>query len=144
MIVRHLDDVLGTEREVVAPTFSSRRLLLAQDGMGFSFHDTVLHAGSVTYIWYKHHLEAVYCIAGEGELEIEGESTVHAIRPGTFYALDGHEKHFLRATTDLRMMCVFNPPLTGREVHDEEGVYPLLAEPGEPAPVFASPGGDRR
>jgi L-ectoine synthase len=26
------------------------------------------------------------------------------------------------------MICVFNPPLTGREVHDEEGVYPLLDE----------------
>jgi L-ectoine synthase len=23
---------------------------------------------------------------------------------------------------------VFNPPVTGREVHDENGVYPLLEE----------------
>jgi L-ectoine synthase len=26
------------------------------------------------------------------------------------------------------MVCVFNPPCTGREVHDENGVYPLLVE----------------
>jgi len=26
------------------------------------------------------------------------------------------------------MVCVFNPPVTGREVHDENGVYPLLTE----------------
>jgi len=26
-------------------------------------------------------------------------------------------------------MCVFNPPVTGREVHDENGVYPLVEEP---------------
>jgi L-ectoine synthase len=51
-----------------------------------------------------------------------------------FYTLDGHEKHWLRAHTDLRMICVFNPPLVGAEVHDEEGVYPLLtAEEAETA-----------
>jgi len=34
----------------------------------------------------------------------------------------------VRAKTDLRMACVFNPPVTGREVHDEHGVYPLLKD----------------
>lgn len=131
MIVRHLEkDVAGTAREVKAPTFTSRRFLLRDDDMGFSFHDTVLYAGTATRIWYKNHLEAVYCIAGEGELEIDG-GPVYAIRPGTFYAVNNHEKHELRATTDLRMMCVFTPALTGSEVHDKEGAYPLLEE--EPA-----------
>jgi L-ectoine synthase len=124
MIVRYLEEVHATEREVEAPTFTSRRFLLRDDGLGFSFHDTVLYAGTATRIWYKHHLEAVYCIAGEGELDVEGDQ-VYPVRPGMFYALDGHEKHELRATTDLRMMCVFTPALTGREVHNEEGVYPL-------------------
>lgn len=125
MIVRRLDELEGTDRAVRAPTFTSRRFLLRNDGLGFSFHDTVLYAGTETYIWYKHHLEAVYCIDGEGELEDLDNGVVHEIRPGTFYALDGHERHYLRATTDLRMMCVFSPALTGAEVHDEEGVYPL-------------------
>jgi len=31
----------------------------------------------------------------------------------------------LRAHTELKLACVFNPPLTGQEVHDENGVYPL-------------------
>jgi L-ectoine synthase len=31
------------------------------------------------------------------------------------------------------MVCVFNPALTGREVHDEDGVYPLITEPPEVA-----------
>ena len=131
MIVRRLDEIAGTDRDVDAPTFKSRRLLLRSDGMGFSFHDTVLYAGSETYIWYKHHLEAVYCIEGEGELEDLDNGVTHEIRPGTFYALDGHERHYLRATKDLRMMCVFSPALTGKEVHDDEGVYPLLGEAGE-------------
>jgi L-ectoine synthase len=28
----------------------------------------------------------------------------------------------------MRTVCVFNPPVTGREVHDENGVYPLIKE----------------
>ncbi|OOK62382.1 L-ectoine synthase, partial [Pedobacter himalayensis] len=47
---------------------------------------------------------------------------------GTMYLLDGNEKHTVRATTELRMACVFNPPVTGREIHDENGVYPLIVE----------------
>jgi L-ectoine synthase len=31
----------------------------------------------------------------------------------------------------MRTVCVFNPPVTGREVHDEDGVYPLVVEDGD-------------
>ena len=44
------------------------------------------------------------------------------------YLLDKHDKHTVTATKDLRLICTFNPPVTGREVHDENGVYPLLTE----------------
>lgn len=128
MIVKHLDEITGTEADVRGPTFASRRFLLRGDGFGFSLHDTVLYAGQTTYIWYANHLEAVYCIEGEGEIEDLDNGQVHAITPGTMYALDGHEKHYLRATTDLRCICVFTPALTGDEVHDENGTYPLPAD----------------
>lgn len=128
MIVRHVNDIKDTDREVKGEkgTWTSRRFLLKSDGMGFSFHETIIHAGTETLIWYKNHLEAVYCVAGEGELEDLTNGVTHKITDGTMYALSGHEKHYLRAKTDLRMICVFNPPLTGREDHDAEGVYPLL------------------
>lgn len=131
MIVRRLEEIEETPRSVHAPTFVSRRFLLKDDGLGFSFHHTVLYAGSETYIHYKHHLEAVYCVAGEGELEDLDNGVTHPIRPGTFYALDGHERHNLRATSDLHMMCVFSPALTGKEVHGEDGAYPLIEEEGD-------------
>jgi L-ectoine synthase len=38
----------------------------------------------------------------------------------------------MRPTADLHLVCVFNPPVTGREVHDEHGVYPLLHEDSAP------------
>jgi L-ectoine synthase len=128
MIVRSLDSLVGTERDVESDTWRSRRFLLASDGMGFSLHDTILHAGTVTRMWYRNHVEAVYCIAGEGELEEVETGIVHPVSPGTMYALDAHDRHVLRATTDLRMVCVFNPPCTGREVHDADGAYPLLTD----------------
>jgi L-ectoine synthase len=40
------------------------------------------------------------------------------------YSLDGNERHYLRAKTDLRLVCVFSPALIGSEKHDlnsEEG-----------------------
>ncbi|WP_106767579.1 ectoine synthase [Paenibacillus faecalis] len=126
MIVKHLEDIIDTKDDIDTKTWNSRRLLLAKDGMGFSLHDTLIKAGTQTLIWYKNHVEAVYCIEGEGEIEVVGGET-YPIRPGMMYALDGHEKHYLRARSQMRMVCVFNPPLTGAEVHDEEGTYPLLS-----------------
>lgn len=126
MYVRSLSDIVGTERDIQEKTWNSRRLILSAEGVGFSLHDTMIHAGTETYMWYRHHVEAVYCIEGTGTVETVDDGRVYAIEPGTVYLLDGHEKHILRAETDMRMICVFNPPLTGRETHDEEGVYPLL------------------
>lgn len=128
MIVRTLAEIGGTDRDVRADTWRSQRLLLARDGQSFSLHDTVLYAGTETAMWYAHHVEAVYCVGGEGELVNDETGEVHPLRDGTLYLLDGHEHHRVRATTDLRMVCVFTPPVTGREVHDDTGAYPLLRE----------------
>jgi L-ectoine synthase len=128
MIARSIKDIKGTPQDVMTPNWVSRRLLLARDGMGFSLHETTIFAGTETHIHYQHHLEAVYCISGEGEVVTVAEGKVHAINPGAMYALDRHDEHYLRAYSEMRLICVFNPPLTGREVHDEKGVYPLLAD----------------
>jgi L-ectoine synthase len=126
MIVRKLTDIIGTDRDVDDGNWVSRRLLLRKDGMGFSLHETILRAGTETYMWYKHHLEAVYCIDGEGEVEDLATGIIHHLEPGMLYALNEHDKHIVRAKTDIRTVCVFYPPVTGQEVHDEEGVYPLI------------------
>lgn len=132
MIVKHLNEIIGTRDEVSTKNWTSRRLLLKKDGLGFSLHDTIIKKGTETLIWYKHHVEAVYCIAGEGEIEMldengEKKGEIYPITEGTLYVLDGHEKHLLRATkNEMRMICIFNPPLTGQEVHDAEGTYPLI------------------
>lgn len=128
MIVKKLQDVIGTEHEVKGGNWTSRRLILRDAGMGFSMHDTLIHAGTETLIWYRNHLEAVYCIEGKGEIEVLPDGPTYPIEAGTLYALNGNEKHLLRAEKEMRMICTFNPPLTGTEVHDEDGVYPAAAE----------------
>ena len=132
MIVKHLSDLDGTERDIETPNWRSRRLVLAREGVGFSFHDTVIYAGTESSFWYANHIESVYCVSGEGTLVNDETGESFDITDGTLYLLNGHERHTVRAKTDLRMACVFNPPVTGREVHDEHGVYPLLKdEPNE-------------
>lgn len=129
MIVRKLKDILDTPRDVKAPTWCSRRLLLADDNMGFSMHHTVIYAGTKTHIHYKNHLEGVYCVQGTGSVELVKTGEVFQIEPGTLYALDKHDEHWLRADdADLHLICTFNPPLVGDEVHDENGVYASAAE----------------
>ena len=125
MIIRELEEARAGERYVVSKGWQSTRLLLRDDGMGFSFHITTIDAGAELPMHYTNHLEAVYCIGGVGSIEDLASGEVHRVRPGTLYALDRHDRHVLRAETDMTFACVFNPPLTGGEVHDENGSYPL-------------------
>lgn len=124
MIVRRLDDVHGTDRDVRSGGWQSLRLLLACDGMGFSFHVTHVEAGAELPMHYKNHRESVYCISGEGSIEESATGRRHEVVPGVIYALDQHDRHVLRARTPLVLACVFQPPLSGREVHDASGAYP--------------------
>ena len=129
MIVRELDSARQTDRLVKADGWDSTRLLLADDKMGFSFHITRIQAGTSHVFHYKHHFESVYCISGEGSIEDLENGTAHEIRPGVMYALDLHDRHRLSATSELVLACAFNPPVTGREVHREDGSYaPALEE----------------
>ena len=130
MLVTNLNDLNDTERDIQSETWRSRRMVLAGEGVGFSFHDTVIYAGTTSTFHYANHIEAVYCVQGEGTLTNEETGEVHELKDGTMYLLDGHEKHTVRATTELRMACVFNPPVTGRETHDANGVYQLVLQEG--------------
>ena len=124
MIIRTLASTEGSDDHVFADTWHSRRLFLARDGMGFSLHDTIVKEGTEQRLHYKHHLEANYCIAGRGEVVDVKTGKTFAIGPGTLYALDQNDEHILRATSgDLRLVCVFNPALTGQETHRADGSY---------------------
>ena len=123
MIVRTLASILGTSAHVTGESFESRRILLAADGLGYSLHDTLCKAGSEQLLEYKNHVETNYVIEGQGEVVNVATGESWPLGPGTVYVLDHHEAHLLRAQTDLRIICVFTPALTGQEKHDASGSY---------------------
>jgi L-ectoine synthase len=128
MIIRSLSDVVGTERDVAGEGWRSRRLLLRDDGMGFSLHDTVVEGGAELQMEYRHHLEACYVLEGAAEIEDLTTGQRHHLAPGTVYALNQHDRHILRVSSDLRLVCVFNPALAGTEQHVAGGYEPSPAE----------------
>lgn len=130
MIVRTIDEITDTERDVISEDqqWRSKRIVLANDKVGFSVHETTLKAGTVNDFWYANHIEAVFITSGEGELYDKDNDVTYQLKPGSIYVLNGNEKHQLRPKTEITCVCVFNPPVTGREVHDENGVYPLVTE----------------
>ena len=118
-------ELIGTDREVKCPNggFTSFRAILARDGMGFSLHRTFIPKGSPQHWHYAHHLEACYCIEGRGVITDLATGNRHLITPGVIYSLDRHDDHTFEALEDVTLISVFNPPVTGKEVHDENGSY---------------------
>lgn len=120
MIIREIDKV----QTVDWGNGLSRRFLVEADGVGFTVTDTTVRAGTKSRLEYRNHMEACYCIAGSGEV-VDVEGNAYPLKPGTLYALDQHDPHFLVASPeeDLRLVCVFTPALRGDEVHslDETG-----------------------
>lgn len=133
MIVRTLDEITDTDSDIKTENWRSKRIILAREKVGFSVHETTLYAGTVNDFWYANHVEAVFVFEGEGEIEDKATGEVHQLKPGSLYLLNNHDKHQVRPKTEMRTVCVFNPPVTGREVHDESGVYPLVREEDDAA-----------
>jgi len=119
MYIRSLTEVETTKNFVHWGNGTSHRLLTEKDNMGFTICHTVVKAGTESELHYRNHLEACYCIDGEGEVE-DMNGKVFPIRKGDIYVLNENDRHILRGgkTTDLVLVSVFNPPLKGTECHD--------------------------
>ena len=85
MIVKSVEDLIGTDRDVRGKAFASRRFLLAEDGVGFTLTETTIKTGTEQIMWYKHHVEANYVIEGEGEVENIATGEVFPLKPGSVY-----------------------------------------------------------
>lgn len=131
MIIRNIDQLAGTDRDVTGEGWRSRRLLRRDDGVNFSLHFTEIDAGAELELEYANHYEANYCISGEGEVVDVASGDTHQLRPGSMYTLDRHDRHVLRTKTPMTLMCVFWPALVGNETHDAGGGYPAALESAE-------------
>ena len=104
--------------------------MLGGDGVGFSFHETTIEAGPVNEFHYANHVEAVWLVEGEGTLLDLDNDIEYQLAPGTMYLLNGHERHRVdRPHPDADAVRVQSRRSPGSEVHDENGVYPLVEVP---------------
>ena len=118
---------LPESRKVKFHAGVSNRIILLEDEMGYTFTKTVISpdAGRV-FQHYKNHLESCYCVKGKAVLTNATTGEEFIITPDTTYILDENDPHFFEAIDETVLLCVFNPPLTGNEIHDEEGSYEVF------------------
>lgn len=116
---------LPEERIVECPKggFISHRILLQGDGAGYTMTKTVIPPNGKQFWHYKNHIESCYCVSGRGELTNAITNETWEITPDTTYVLDKNDPHYFEAFEEVTLICVFNPPLTGRELHADDGSY---------------------
>ncbi len=127
MIVRSIADLKAQNRYAEKPgAWTSSRYLLRDDGVGFTMTQTTVAAGTQQVMEYKNHIEANLIIDGVGTVIDLATGEEFELGPGVMYTLDKHDRHELRAHTDMRFVCVFTPALVGTETHDADHSYPIL------------------
>lgn len=127
---------LDKERVIKCPRdgFTSNRILLDSDNMGYTMTKTIVHPGERHFWHYKNHLESCYCVSGNGILENAKTGEKFEIREDVTYVLDDNDPHYFEAFDDVVLICVFNPPLKGNEIHKEDGSY---ESDGYESPVYS-------
>lgn len=118
MLARDVRDIIGTERDVHGEGWMSRRLVLAGDGLRYSVHETIIEAGTTLRFTYRSHRETVYCVAGDGSVRSVATDEAWPIRPGSLYSVGVGDDHIVTARSELKLLCIFDPPLEGREEAD--------------------------
>ena len=126
MFVKTLEDVRAAGMEVVVADglATSQRYLTAADELGFSFHSVLLKEGVGGDIWYKNHWEGNLVLDGNMEVKDYATDEVHELGPGSLYLVGPKDRHHVNPLSDVHVLSIFDPPLTGTEQRDEDGSYP--------------------
>ena len=125
MLVRTIEDhpAGGWEKAPDAGKARSVNCVTAADRVGFSMHLNDIADGDGRQLWYKHHWEANYIVAGEATLEDLDHGDSWPLREGSLYTVGPTDRHHLTGKKELRIVSVFCPALQGDEAHDEDGAY---------------------
>ncbi len=124
MFVQTLDDLKAAGMQEIHCDGALRTIdfLLKDDGMGFTISDVRCTAGLDEVLWYKHHWEANYIVAGTGLLEDLSTGQTWPMEPGVIYVVGPKDRHRFRADTELHAFSIFNPPLLVADTpYDEDG-----------------------
>ncbi len=135
MTVTTLEEVhaAGLAVSVLDGQVVSERYITAADQLGFSLNSNKVKAGIEADLWYKNHWEANLVLDGSLEVTDKTSGETSLLGPGGLYLVGPDDPHHLKAVTDVHVISVFDPPLTGQEVHDADGAYPATG-PLPPGP----------
>ena len=132
MFVRRLEDLAGTDKEMVKmdgeKRLKSGRLLTKADGCGFSLSDVLVSTGWVIDLWYKNHVEGNLVVSGDLGVEDLTNGNSWELGAGDLYVVGPKDRHRLTAKSDVHIVSVFNPAVLGTETHDADGSYPSTGE----------------
>ena len=90
MIVRTTAEITDTDRHIKGNNgnWESKRIVLADDRVGFSFHETTIAAGTTNDFHYANHIEAVWLTRGKGTLRDLTNDKEYPLEAGSMYLLD--------------------------------------------------------
>jgi hypothetical protein len=120
VIVRKLEQVNATERDVFWGNGQSKRLLVKRDGLEFAFCVTFGNAGTDSLLQYRNNLESCYYISGSGEYEWESGKHPILTEDGqaTVFIMNQYDTHNMRVNKSSICLSIFTPPIEGDESHD--------------------------
>ncbi len=137
MLVRHIDDLAGTDREITltagGSTLRSVGVLTLDDGCGFSLSDVRVSGGWSCDLHHTAHVGVTLVVAGALEVEDLTHGARWRLEPGMLYVAGPNDRHRTAAAGDARLICLFNPALIGRETPDADGSF---AQTGELPPAW--------
>jgi L-ectoine synthase len=118
-----VNNLTGTDKDVLFTGGNSLRAVLMADNLGFAVMKTVIPKGGPYFWHYNRHKEVCYCISGKGVLTDYWSGEQFIIKPDVMYIQDKNEEHTFEALEDTVLISIFNPPLIGNEKHDANGNY---------------------
>jgi L-ectoine synthase len=126
MFVRTLQEVrdAGEEKELAEGNVIANRLLTSADKLGFSLSEVKVKADCHLDLWYKNHWEANLVLEGKVGLTDQNSGAVRVLDAGDVYCVGPEDPHRLSPVTDIKLLAIFRPPLSGNEKHDKDGAYP--------------------
>ena len=125
-VVRHLSELVGTERDVDWTSGRSHRYLIKEDGFPIGLHNTSVYAKTKSKLEYRNHIESVYYIAGKATYHwadtngkwVKEETKIDKDNGTTFF-MNLNDPHLVEIDDkESCCLCIFDPVLGGKETHD--------------------------
>ena len=141
MLVRHIDDLAGTDREIAltegGKLLRSVGVLTLDDGCGFSLSDVRVTGGWSCDLHHAAHVGITLVVAGLLEVKDLTRGASWRLGAGMLYVAGPKDRHRVTTAGDAHLVCLFNPALTGREAPDADGAF---AATGELPPAWRGDG----